>query len=88
MHAPEFQGRLFSEGSEAAQAAQHTRTLLGDAETGKQIKQIGHKSTEMNKTRRVHAPKFQERAFSGGSGRRRQRNTRTLLGDPKTNTNI
>ena len=32
-HAPKIKGRVFSEGSEAPQAAQHTRTLLGDPKT-------------------------------------------------------
>ena len=37
VHAPKFQRRAFSEGSEAPQAAQHTRTLLGDLKTDKHI---------------------------------------------------
>jgi len=37
VHAPKFQGRVFSEGSEAPQAVHHTRTLLGDPRTGKKI---------------------------------------------------
>ena len=37
VHAAKIQGRVFSEGSEAPQAAQHTHTLLGDPKTGKKI---------------------------------------------------
>ena len=37
MHAPKFQGRVFSEVAEAPQAAPTRRTLVGDPETGKQV---------------------------------------------------
>ena len=52
----------FSGGSEAPQAVHHTRTLLGDSRTGTRILE---KTTNMNKTHKAHAPKFQVMFFWG-----------------------
>ena len=60
----------------APQAAQHTRTLLGDFKTEERYK-IEQQQIKINETNRVRTPKSQGRVFSEGSGRRRQRNTHT-----------
>ena len=53
MHAPKFQGRVFSEVAEAPQAAPTRRTLVGDPEIVKN-----------DKIHKIHAPKIQGRVFS------------------------
>ena len=54
VHAQQIQGRVFSEGSEAPQAAQHTRTLLRDPETNKKIFKIQKYAEIHNKSMKIH----------------------------------
>ena len=53
MHTPKLQGRVFSEGAEAPQAAATQPQSLGSAEI-----------VEKDKIHKIHAPKFQGRVFS------------------------
>ena len=76
MHVPNLQKRVFSEGSEAPQAAQHTRTMLGDPKTDKKTAKSSKKTTKISKAHKVHAPTFQGRVFLRVLKRHLQRNTR------------
>ena len=87
VHTPKIQGRVFSEGSEAPQAAQHTRTLLGDPKTGKTIEQMINNKRKKNTS--GTCSKIPETCFSEGSeAPQAAQHTRTLLRDPKTDKHI
>ena len=69
-----FRDIFFLEVLGAAGSATHTHPSRKPQNRQKDNK-IYQKLTKTNKTDSVHAPKFQGCVFSGGSGRRRQRNT-------------
>ena len=50
MYMLQIPGACLSEGSEAPQAAQHTRTLLGDPETGKKMQKTIKKQQNQQNT--------------------------------------
>ncbi len=82
IHVPKFQGHVFSKVGEAPQAAQHTRTLLGDPKTDKQATTP---TTELQKSVKYIGymiPKFRGAVFSEvGEAPQAAQQTRTLLGD-------
>ena len=83
VHAPEFQGRFFSDGSEAPQAAQHPRTLLGDFKTDRKITKLRN-----NKHIGYMLQNSGGRFPKGSEAPQAAQHTRTLLGDPETHKKI
>jgi hypothetical protein len=80
-------GSVFSQGSKALQAAQFTHTLLGDPNKDKNIRKFMQKSAHINKTHKVHAPKFKGCFSEGSEASQAAQFTRTLLGETKKPAN-